>query len=79
MPKTTKPGRKVAEVHGYLTAEELADLLRVSRHTIYRNEGVTMPAFHLVLGSKRFREDEIRAWQEAGEVWPIPASPDGRE
>jgi excisionase family DNA binding protein len=77
MLKTTKPGRKALEVHGYLTTEELADLLRVSRRTIYRNEGKTMPPFHDVLGSKRFRSDEIAAWQAAGEVWPIPA--DGRE
>jgi hypothetical protein len=79
MVKTTKPGRKVTEVHGYLTAEELADLLRVSRHTIYRNAGKTLPPFHPVLGSKRFRTDEIAAWQAAGEVWPLPTQAGGTE
>ncbi len=80
MAKTRKPGRKVIEVHGYISAERLAELLDCSPHSVYRRvkEG-RFPPFHEVPGGKRLRLDEVAAWQQAGEVWPIPASPDGRE
>jgi predicted DNA-binding transcriptional regulator AlpA len=78
MKEKKQTGPKVNPVHGYLTAEELADLLRVSKSSIYRAAGKTLPPFHPVLGSKRFRADEIAAWQAAGEVWPIPTPADGR-
>lgn len=76
----TKPGRKDLELHGYISAERMAQLLDCSASTVYRraSEG-RFPPLHEVPGGKRFRLDEVQAWQKAGEVWPLPTQTDGRE
>jgi predicted DNA-binding transcriptional regulator AlpA len=70
-----RPGRKTIDgLFGYLSAREFAELTGLSRHTVYRQAGKSIPPLHDVAGSKRFRWDEVNAWQTAGEKWPLPTT-----
>lgn len=51
----------------YLTAEEAADYLRVSVHTLraYRNQGKG-PPYHRIGGKTLYHRDEVDAWVQSG-------------
>ena len=55
----------------FLTIEEVAEILRVSRATIYREcRNKNIPYFK-VAGAIRFDRTDIAAWIEASRVKPI--------
>lgn len=52
-----------------MTVDDLAQLLRVNRRTIYRMlEAKELPFALKVVGSWRFRPDDVNAWLETKKV-----------
>lgn len=77
-PKAAQP-RFINGRPAYASIREFANLTGLSRSTIYRQAGKTLPPFHKLASVCRFRWDEIQQWQDAGEVWPPTPKPKGRK
>jgi predicted DNA-binding transcriptional regulator AlpA len=76
----TTPNEKPRSVNGrpaYCSIRDFVALTGLGRSTIYREAGKSLPPLHRLAATRRFRWDEIEAWQEAGEIWP-PTPPGGR-
>jgi excisionase family DNA binding protein len=54
-----------------LTLQEVADLFRVSKPTIYRMVESRILPFYRIVGSLRFNEDEMLSYLEGQRVMPM--------
>ena len=55
----------------FLTPEELAEFLSVSKATVYRLVGKRQLPFHKIGGVLRFKRDDIERYLDEGRIEPI--------
>ena len=64
-------GSNVNITKAFLTPDDLAEFLAISKTTIYRLVAKRQLPFHKLGGSLRFRKDEIEKFLENGRIEPI--------